>query len=183
MEDSKIIELFEKRDQSAINESKTKYGKLLYRISYSALTNHEDSEECVNDALLAAWNLIPPQKPNNLCAFMGRIVRNISINRWKTKNTKKHGGDCMFVELTECIPARNTVEGEIEEKELSDFIAVWLKSLPDSDCVLFMRRYWFGEPLDIIARDNNTSPNKMAGQMYRLRQKLKQSLEKEGVSI
>ena len=92
MDDIKIIELYENRDQQAVVESQIKYGKLLYSISYGVLSNRMDSEECVNDTYLNTWNSIPPQKPQNLMAYLGRIVRNLSIDKWHKERSKKRGG-------------------------------------------------------------------------------------------
>lgn len=183
MEDDRIIELFQNRNQTAIKESDNKYGKTLKKISFGVLSNSEDSNECVNDTYLKAWNSIPPQKPNSLLAYLGRIVRNISINRWYEIKTQKRGGDCLLIELSECIPSDDSVKDSIEERELSEVITVWLKSLPQDDRVLFMRRYWFGETLEVLANDCSVSPNKLAGRMFRLRKKLKATLEKEDISL
>jgi RNA polymerase sigma-70 factor (ECF subfamily) len=181
--DHDIIKLYETRDESAINKTEIKYGKILTKISYGVLNNLEDSKECVNDTYLKAWNSIPPASPENLMAYLGRIVRNISLNRRYSSKTKKRGGDFMMTELTDCIPAADTVESVIEEGELSAAIAVWLKSLPKEDRLIFMRRYWFAESLESLASELLTTPNKLAGRIYRLRQKLKSTLERQGIKI
>ena len=183
MEDIMIIEMYQNRNQTAISESNSKYGKMLRGISFSVLHNREDCEECVNDTYLNAWNSIPPQKPNSLSAYLGRIARNISINRRYEKQAQKRGGGDILEELTDCIPSGETVETAIEEKELSSIITKWLNSLSQDDRVLFLRRYWFGETLDSLAAECSAAQNKLAGRMFRLRQKLKSTLEEEGVSI
>ena len=140
MEDNKIIDLFWARDEQAIAESRSKYGVALNRISYNILANQEDSEECVSDTYMNAWNTIPPQKPFSLFAYLGRIARNISINLWHKKHTQKrnNSADLMLSELGECIPHSETVENAIESKELSRIISEWLYSLPKNDRVLFV---------------------------------------------
>ncbi|MCL2070790.1 MAG: sigma-70 family RNA polymerase sigma factor [Oscillospiraceae bacterium] len=183
MDDIKIIELYENRDQQAVVESQIKYGKLLYSISYGVLSNRMDSEECVNDTYLNTWNSIPPQKPQNLMAYLGRIVRNLSIDKWHKERSKKRGGGYLLTELSDCIPSGSSVEGAIENNKLSEVIEKWLNSLPQDERVLFMRRYWFGESLDSLAKETETPANNLAVRIFRLRKKLKLTLEKEGISL
>ncbi len=184
MDDVEIIDLYWHRDQSAVSESSAKYGRMLKGISFSVVQNHEDSDECVNDTYLKAWNTMPPQKPNSLAAYLGRITRNLSINCWYASHAKKRGGvNLLITELSECIPSAYSVEKEMEASELSAFIAEWLYSLAQDDRVLFLRRYWFGQSLKSLAKECGTTPNKLAGRMHRLREKLKLALEKEGISL
>ncbi len=184
MEDAQIVELYWSRNQSAINESSAKYGQMLKRISHSILSNYEDCEECVNDAYIKAWDTMPPQKPVSLAAYLGRITRNISINRWHKTHAKKRGGyNEILTELSDCIPSPETVEAELETKELTRIITAWLYSLPQDDRVLFLRRYWFGDSIGRLAAESLTTPNKLAGRMYRLREKLKSELEKEDITL
>ncbi|WP_312701019.1 sigma-70 family RNA polymerase sigma factor [Sedimentibacter sp.] len=182
MDDLQIIKLYWSRDEEALKETNTKYGRLLHSIALNILSNHEDSEECVNETYLKAWNAIPPQKPDSLTAYLGRIVRNLSINRWHENRAKKRydGADALLSELSDCIPSLNSVEREIEAKELTRVISEWLCTLPQDDRVLFLRRYWFGDPINKLARECGTTPAKLSGCMYRLRQRLKDALEREG---
>ncbi len=182
MDDLQIIKLYWSRDEEALKETNTKYGRLLHSIALNILSNHEDSEECVNETYLKAWNAIPPQKPDSLTAYLGRIVRNLSINRWHENRAKKRydGADALLSELSDCIPSLNSVEREIEAKELTRVISEWLCTLPQDDRVLFLRRYWFGDPINKLARECGTTPAKLSGRMYRLRQRLKDALEREG---
>lgn len=185
MEDLQIIELYWSRNEDAIKETHKKYNRLLHGIAFNILSCPEDSEECVNDTYRKAWNGIPPQKPNSLVAYLGRIVRNLSINRWhKNRAQKRYSGvEVLMSELVHCIPTSETVEKEIEAHELSNIISDWLCTLSRDDRVLFMRRYWFGDPLNNLACECGTTANKLAGRMYRLRKSLKYTLEKEGVSL
>ena len=184
MDDNQIIELYWNRDQSAISETTIKYGRMLIKISQSVLYNHEDSEECVNDTYMKTWLSIPPQKPNYLAAYLGRITRNLSINRWYEKHSQKRGGAVeLLSELSDCIPSPKTVESEIEANEVSAIINRWLNSLTQDDRVLFLRRYWFGETLGSLADECATTPNKLAGRVYRLRLKLRDELEKEEIPV
>ena len=185
MEDLKIIELYWLRDESAIEETNIKYGRLLHSIAYNILSNYEDSQECTNDTYYKAWDSIPPQKPQYFAAYLGRIVRNFSINLWhKNRAKKRYGGvELLISELSDCIATSDTVEKEIETKEISECINNWLYTLLQDDRVLFLRRYWFGDSLKSLAKESGTSPDKLAGRMYGLRQSLKDALEKEEIFL
>ena len=185
MEDLQIIKLYWLRNEAAIKETNTKYGRLLHSIALNILSNHEDSEECVSDTYSKAWNAMPPQKPNSLAAYLGRIVRNLSINRWHKNRAQKRytGADTLLSELSDCVPSTKNVEKEIEAQELSEVISNWLCALSQDDRVLFLRRYWFGDSVNILADECGTTPNKLAGRMYRLRQSLRKALEKEDILL
>lgn len=185
MDDLELIELYWARNEKAIDETNTKFGKLLYKISFSILSNHEDSQECVNDTYIKAWETIPPEKPRSFTAYLGRIVRNLSIDYWNKNRAKKRygGGDVLLSELIDCIPSANTVWEDLESKYLSRLISDWLYTLPEKDRILFIRRYWYGDSIKELAKKEGISPSKLASHMYRLRTKLKDILEKEEVSI
>lgn len=182
MEDSQIISLFFQRDEAAIAETEKKYGTFCYKIALNILSVNADAEECVNDAYLQAWSSIPPQHPDRLGAWLGRVVRNIAINLWNKNHRQKRyaGMERLLNELEDCIPSPVTVERKIEEKELTQFLNTWLAALSDDDRILFVRRYWNGETVNELAAEYRISPGNMAKRMYRLRQNLKQILEKEG---
>lgn len=182
MEDVQIIELYWKREETAISETEKKYGAFCNSIALNILSVPEDAKECVNDTYFQAWNSMPPQRPVKLQAWLGRIVRNIAINLWNKNHRKKRysGMEQLLNELEDCIPGRETVEGVIEEKELAVFINTWLGNLTQEERVLFVRRYWKGETVKKLAVEFGTSPGKMAKRMYRIRQNLKSALEKEG---
>lgn len=185
MEDSKIIDLFWQRDEAAISETQRKYGSFCYSIAINILSVNEDAEECVNDTYHHAWNAIPPLRPTNFRAWIGKVVRNIAINLWNKNHTKKRyaGMEELLSELEDCIPSSQTVEREIEEKELSEHISVWLRSLDKEERVLFVRRYWNGIALKDLAEERNIPSGKLAQRMFRLRCSLKASLEKEGIYL
>lgn len=185
MKDSQIISLFFQRDETAISETEKKYGTFCHNIALNILSINADAEECVNDAYLQAWNTIPPQRPDKFGAWLGRVVRNIAINLWKKNHRQKRyaGMEKLLDELEDCIPSPVTVEHKIEEKELTRFLNSWLASLSDDDRILFVRRYWNGEALNELATEYGVPPRNMAKRMYRLRQSLKQILEKEGYSL
>lgn len=185
MEDNQIIELYHSRNEQAITESSRKYGPLCHRISLNILSVKEDAEECVNDTWFAAWERMPPDRPNVLGAFFGRITRNLSISRWRASHAKKryHGMDVMLSELDECVPAPDNVEQTMDEKELARLLSTWLDSLNPDDCSLFVRRYWYGDAVNALAAEWRLSPNQVSQRLMRLRKKLKVYLEKEGVSL
>ena len=185
MEDTAIIDLYWARDEAAITETDRKYGALCRRLAFNILSSREDSEECVNDTWHRAWDTMPPQRPNSLRAYLGRIVRNLSISRLRQRNAQKRGGgyEVLLSELEDCLSATVGPEQEIESAELAGHISAWLRTLPSEDRALFLRRYWYGDGVGDLAREWNYTPNHMAKRMARLRKSLRDALEKEGVSI
>lgn len=185
MEDREIVALYWQRDEQAIAESARKYGALCRRIAENILTLREDAEECVNDSYHAAWNAIPSAKPESLRAFLGRITRNLAIDRCRAAHTGKRyaGAELLLSELSDCLPSPDTIERSMEAAELSAAISAWLDSLPEADCALFVRRYWYGDAVQELARRCGVTAAQMAQRMLRLRRSLRSALEAEGVSI
>lgn len=182
MDDSQIIDLYFRREEAAISQTAAKYGVFCHNLARNILSIDADAEECVNDTYLHAWNSIPPTRPDKLGAWLGRVVRNLAINLWNKNHCKKRysGMELLLNELEECIPSPGTVEHEIEAKELTGIINVWLASLTKNDRVLFMRRYWNGEAVNALAEECGMTQGRLAKRMYQLRQKLKATLEREG---
>ena len=149
------------------------------------LYNREDAEECVNDTYHAAWNQIPPTVPQCFSAFLGRIVRNLSISRIRRQKAKKRDGglEILLSELEECIPAGNTVEKELEGQELTGYISDWLQTLSQEERVCFVRRYWHGEEVKVLAGKCHMTAAQMAQRMLRLRKGLKKYLEEREVAV
>lgn len=185
MEDLQIIDLYFERNETAIAETAAKYGLFCHNIALNILSVGADAEECVNDTYLQAWNSIPPQRPDKFRAWLGRVVRNISINLWNKNHCQKRyaGMEQLMDELEDCIPSPQTVEHQIEEQELTEVINTWLASLSRDDRVLFVRRYWNGKTVNELAKETGTESKKLARRMYSLRQSLKSALEKEGYSL
>lgn len=185
MDDDQIIELYWIRNETAIKETEHKYGRFCHSIAYNILSVWEDAEECVNDTYQKVWNAIPPQRPNVFHAWLGKIVRNLSLNRYEYNHATKRyaGGDILLGEISDCIPDPGTVEAIIEAKELSGYISNWLDALPETDRALFVRRYWSGVGVSDLAKMIGTSPNKLAGRLFRLRTGLKTYLEEKGVRL
>ena len=185
MEDSRIVELYWRRDEAAIRETEKKYGAMCRGVAGRILGTDEDAEECVNDALHHAWNTIPPQRPDRLGAWLGKVTRNLALNLWSKNHTqKRYGGmTALLDELAECVPGPATVEHELEQQELSAAIDGWLRGLPREDRRLFVRRYWYGVELRELAAERGVPPNRLAQKMLRLRRSLKRTLETEGFAL
>jgi len=186
MEDTKIIELYWQRDQRAISETETKYGSFCHRIAMNILNISEDAEECVNDTWLAAWNAMPPARPFHLRAWLGKLVRNISLSLWDRNHAAKRyqGVTEMFDELAECLPSGTSVEAEvIEEKALTAAIERWLKEQSARDRALFVRRYWEGPSVKDLAQLWQMRPQDLSQILFRLRKSLKKRLTDEGIYI
>jgi len=185
MNDAQIIELYWQRSEQAISASDNQYGRFCRRIAMNILNNAEDSEECVNDTWHRAWDNMPPQKPNILSAFFGRITRNLSLSRFRLNHAQKRydGMTLLLSELEDCIPSKGSIEQETEERYLAEVISDWLASIPRDDRILFVRRYWFGDMLKDLAKECGTNQNQMAQRVYRLRNALKSKLEQEGISL
>ncbi len=185
MEDSQIIDMYWQRDESAITETDLKYGSFCHSVALNILSINEDTEECINDTYHRAWNSMPPQRPVNLKAWLGKVVRNIAINLWNKNHAQKRysGMELLLSELEDCIPAVGTVESEIEDAELGRIISAWLRTLSREDRTLFVRRYWNGEALNDLSKEWNIASGRLAQKMYRLRLSLKSSLNKDGVYL
>lgn len=185
MEDSQIVDLFWARSEDAVSETANKYGKYCYYIAYSILNNHEDSEECVNDTYLNAWGAIPPHHPNRLSTFLGKITRNLSLNKWNQYNTEKRGAGQTILaleELHECIPPFSNEDQIVDDLVLVDVLNRFLATLPKEKRKIFMRRYWYLSPIKEIAADYSISEGKVKMSLLRMRNELRQILEEEGIN-
>jgi RNA polymerase sigma factor, sigma-70 family len=185
LEDTDIIELFYNRSEQAIKELSEKYGAVCSQVSKNILKNSQDAEECVNDAYLAVWNTIPPQKPEHLLAYICRIVRNISITKYHSNTAKKRNSyyDTALDELDECIMSGLSVEDEIDARELSCLINIFLDTLSKENRVIFVWRYWFSDSVQDIAEKLGISSNNVSVRLSRIRSKLKKFLKKEGYVV
>jgi len=184
MEDNKIVELYFQRNADAIKETDNKYGLYCFSIAKNILHNKEDSEECVNDTWFHTWNAIPPQRPIKLRLFLAKITRNLSFNRFLAQRTEKRGGGEIHLvldELAECIAHESNTENECMAKELEQSICSFVRSLPERDGNIFVRRYFFTEPINEIANRYQMSTNNVMVNLSRTRKKLKAYLEKEGL--
>ena len=183
MEDEKIVALYWERDENAIRETETKYGKYCYAIAYNILHSHEDSEECVNDTWNGAWNAMPPEKPTWLQGFLARITRNIAIDRYRYDSAQKRGAEVESAidEYWECIPnGEAPIDNELVLKQV---INAFLASLDTRTRVVFMRRYWYSMSVKDIADGMRLSESHVSVILHRTRNKFKDYLTKEGVFV
>ena len=183
MEDHQIVELYFKRDDEAIRETDSKYGAYCFSVAENILHNTEDSEECVNDTWLKAWNAMPPQRPTMLRMFLAKITRNLSFNRFQARNAEKRGGGelpLVLEELAECIAYESDTENEVIAKELEQCIRLFVRELPEREGNVFVRRYFFTEPVSVIAKRYSMTDNNVMVMLSRTRKKLKAHLKKEG---
>ena len=185
IEDEKIIDLFFNRSEKAIQELDIKYGKVCHKLSYNILNNKQDAEECVNDAYLGAWNAIPPTRPNPLLSYIVKIVRNISLKIYWRKEAAKRSSHYTIAleEIEACIAAPNTVEAEIDARELARSIESFLDTLTTENRVIFMRRYWFADSYKDIAEFMGLSEKNISVRLTRIREKMKQYLIEREVFI
>ena len=183
MEDKTIVDLYWKRSEDAITETSRKYGGYCFCIANNILGNKEDSEESVNDTWLAAWNTIPPKRPDILSVFLGKITRYISLDRWRKRTAAKRGGGevpLVLEELEECVAGRETVELQYLKQELAEVINQFLGALPETERKVFVCRYWYMDSIEDISKRFEFSESKTTSMLYRVRGKLKNVLEKEG---
>ncbi len=186
MDDTKIIDLYFARDERAIDETDRKYGPYCRAIAMRILCNTQDSEECVSDTWLRAWHAMPPQRPSILSSFLGRITRNLSFDRRRNQTAQRRGGGSLTLaldELSECVPSAVLVEHALEEKELASLIDRFLRTLPERECSIFLRRYWYVDSIEEIAARYALKPNTVKSILFRTREKLRTVLREEGVAI
>ena len=183
MEDQQIVDLFWERSEEAISETSKKYGSYCHSISYNILSNKEDAEECVVDTWLSTWNSIPPRRPSLLAAFLGRITRNLSLDRWRTRSRYKRGGGEVTLaleELEDCISDSQTVEVVFERKRFARVFNEFLDSLSETERRVFLCRYWYLDSVRDISDRLQFSESKVTSMLYRTRKMLRKVLEKEG---
>ena len=183
MEDSKIIELYFSRDDNAITETKNKYGKLLYSVSYNILHTKEDAEECENDTYLAAWDQIPPHQPQVLSAFLSRITRNLSLKKLRHQTAQKRGGQNTTMPLDELnnLVADNC--NQYSQLELTEILNTFLRSLPLRERQVFICHYWYCDSIKDIAHQFGYTKSKVKMMLSRTRKKLLDHLEQQEVFI
>ena len=184
MEDQKIIALYFQRAETAISETKNKYSRLLLSISYGILKIMADAEECENDTYLKTWNAIPPKQPDNLPAFLSKIVRNLSLDRYDSLHAEKRGGGevpVVLEELSEVLPDKGAIPGE--SNELSELIDSFLARLKPESRNIFMRRYWCMDSVSEIAEESGFGLSKVKMSLSRTREQLKLFLEQEGYRL
>lgn len=186
MDDKEIVELFWARSENAISETAEKYGRYCHYIAYNILRSDEDSEECVNDTYLAAWNAMPDLRPRKLSAFLGRVTRNLALHRWERNHAEKRGSGAVPLaldELRECVPAADKEAQIVDDLVLAEVLSRFLAALPKERRMIFMRRYWYFSPVSEIAKDLSLSESKVKMSLLRARGELKLILEREGIDL
>lgn len=185
MQDSKIIDLFFERSEQAITELSEKYEKLCKKISVNILGNEDDALECINDSYLGVWNSIPPERPDNLKYYLCRIVRNNALKRFHSNTAKKRNSfyDVALQELEDCLPDENTIDKKLISNEISCLLNSFLEAQNKVNRIIFVRRYYFSDSIAEISQRVNLTENNVSVRLNRMRNALKNHLEKEGIKI
>lgn len=184
MTDENIIKLYFDRNEKAISVTKDKYGKYLYTIAHNILHIKEDSEESVNETYLAAWNTIPPKKPNVLKTYLAKLTRNISLKCFRKSTAQKRGGsqtDVALDELGEILSPADSAEETIEHKELLQATHSFIEALDIEQRRIFLARYWYLYSITDISKKLGYSESKVKVTLKRTRDKLSEKLRKEGL--
>ncbi len=182
MNDQAIVQMFWDRDEDAVAEAKEQYKAYCLYIADNVLHDRRDAEECLNDALLAAWKSIPPQKPENLKTYLGKLIREIAINRWKRNTRRKRIRSDVIQSLDEIaeIVSGGDFDAALEEAELSREISRFLRAAEETKRNVFIRRYWYYDSIDSICRRYGFGKSKVLMMLKRTRDELAQHLKKEG---
>lgn len=185
MEDERIIALYWARDEDAIAETSSKYGKLCHLVAANILSSREDSEECVNDTYLGLWNAIPTQRPSRFSVFASRITRNLALKRFEYLSAAKRNPEavCSLEELGDCVSGRESVESELENHRLEQAIDAFLWQQGEEKRNIFLRRYWYFDSIEAICRCTGYRPSKVKSMLFHTRQKLRNYLESEGIAL
>ena len=181
MKDSEIIGLYNQRDERAIYETDRKYGDYCMSISLGILRNRQDAEECVNDTYLRTWRSIPPKQPSVLRTYLGKLTRNLSIDRLRTRRRARRDSELTvsFEELEDILTAAE----DTSERELTDLFNEFMETLPDTERRLFVGRYWYAYPVNRMAEAYGLTPNAVSKQLARTREKLRAYLEERGYKV
>ena len=180
-----IVDLYFERKESALRETQKKYEKIIFSISNNILNSKEDSEECVNDTYKRAWDTIPPNKPTRLGAYLGKIARNLAINRYNFNNAEKRNKnlESALSELEDFLPSPDFAEDVTRELEFKRIINTFLRALSEKKRNMFILRYWYLYEVQAIAQKMDVSESSVKQTLLRLREKLRKYLEKEGIRV
>lgn len=182
MEDKLIVDLYWARNEDAITQTSIKYGKMMHATSKSIVGSHEDAEECVNDAYLAAWNSMPENRPTYLGGYMAKIIRNVSLGRYDHNHAaKRYGVQVVFEELEECLSDYQTPEDAYEAGCLRKVLDGFLAGLSEEKRVIFLRRYFYTDSIAQIAERMQMSEGKVKSILFRLRGQLAEVLKEAGI--
>ncbi len=186
MNDREIVNLYWERRETAITATADKYGGYCHTIAHNILHNNEDAEECVNDTWVGAWNSMPPKRPERLSTYLGKITRHVSLDRFRAYTADRRGGGqtvLALAELEECIPAVDSVEQAVDDHLLVDAVNSFLRAQPARKRHIFVRRYWYLYSVKDIAAAYAISESAVVSTLFRMRNDLKNHLEKEGIVL
>ncbi len=184
MEDAQIIALFWERNERAVQETDTAYGRKLFVLSNNILGNREDAEESVSDTYMETWKAIPPKRPKYFYAFLAALCRNLSLNKLDWRMAAKRHGEVVALtqEMESCIPDSRQA-AQMERRALKNVLETFLKSLPKESRLIFLRRYLYVDTVAEIAARYGISESKVKTQLHRTRKKLRIFLEQEGIYV
>ena len=185
MKDERIVELFWERDENAIRETEKKYGDFCHYLAKNYLSSREDREECINDAMLALWNNIPPEKPKSFFAYLSGIIRKISQQRSRSNNAWKRGGQVQFVsdEILMMLDDGSDLAADYDPKRAGEVLNRLLDRSSEGDRTIFIMRFWFGESYASICARTGFTEGKVKVTVMRMRKKLKEMLSEEGIIV
>lgn len=186
MEDKAIVALYWQRDQEAIRATQGKYGAYLSKIAWQILSDREDSEECVNDTYLKAWNSMPIQRPAVLSTYLGKIVRDCAIDRFRHRHRQKRQASeyaLSLEELAECLSGRDATQEAVDLHLLGEAIDTYLRTLPPSARRAFVARYYYMDPIRAVAADQGLGLSQAKSLLHRTRLELREHLRREGFSV
>ncbi|MGN0649214.1 MAG: RNA polymerase sigma factor [Oscillospiraceae bacterium] len=189
MTDEKIVELYFKRDETAIAQTSQKYSAYIRTVAYNILNSAQDADECENDTYLRTWSAIPPHRPAVLRTFLAKIARNLALNMWEKKSAQKRGENVteLLSELEECSCGIRSPQPDIEQQadnaELARVLNDFVRNLGREQRVVFVRRYWYADSISAIAERCGMSESKVKSMLMRTRNKLKQRLESEDIPL
>ena len=186
MEDERIVALYWQRDETAIRETERKYGRYLTRIAYNILADDEDSRESVNDTYWKAWQSMPPHRPAVLSTYLGRIIRQLAIDRFRNRNRMKRRSSAYALslsELEECVSGRESPQQQVDLHLLAESINAYLRTLSPKARRVFVGRYYYTDSLKEISACCGISESGVKSLLYRIRQGLRNYLEQEGFTL
>lgn len=181
MKDQDIVALYFDRNEEAIRHSQLQYGGYCMTVAMNILSSHSDAEECVNDTWVKAWWSMPPHRPHNLKTFLGKITRNLSIDRFRALHSSKRNRDLEVAmeELGESLP----MPDDTDEQVLCGLLDEFLHTVPSTDCRLFLGRYWYGHSVSALAEQYGISANTVSQRLFKTRQRLRAFLTERGYHV
>lgn len=184
-EDKEIIEMYWNREEAAIRETDAKYGRLCRYVAGNILAQREDCEECINDTYFAVWNSVPPKRPDRLSAYVSRITRNLALTRYDYLTAAKRNMQviCSLEELEDCVSGMDSPESDLTDRFIETVISDFLWQQSEEKRNVFIRRYWYFDTIEEIVRRTGFQESKVKSILFRMREKLRKHLEREGIEV